>query len=587
MAEKMDIDALIEREREKLQSRVNRTTAEELARQAGLTARMAGPTAAGAAIGAAMGAPFAGVGAIPGAMIGAGVGSIAYPIADMATTAYNYLTQNSTPLPSQAAERLMTRAGLPEPETATERVVQNAGRGAAGAATGIGAARAIGALLPQGGNGAQIAQTLTQAPGAQMTSGGVGSGVASTATEMGAGPVTSMASGVLASLAPSVRPQHVFPSHASPERLRMNQYLQDQGVPLTPAQQLASPSASVAESVMRYLPTSAARVAGAEDATGRGFTRAVNRQAGLDADNALPETLVQRQREFGQTYDALEQATVLTPDTRFGQDLAQARQTWVRGLDDSQRELFLDTVNQLQGFVNARAQGARMEGASFHMIDGELRTAASSALRSDNPTVQQYGRAMDNLRDSLQGLMERSAQRTQQTTLPTPGGAQTLSGQDLADLWQTTNRQYAIFSRIKDAMGNATGRDKLNTGFVPASALAQEQRSNLGKDRYAMAQDPFTQLVRAGQAVLPDPVPNSGTTQRSFMQNLLTGGQRGAPAAAAGAGANAAGIAAIDPTLALALPYGISRAWYARANPRDVMGLLGVQSLRGASEAER
>jgi hypothetical protein len=575
-----DVDKMIAKERARLEERLRRTTAEEVQRQVGLAGRAAAPALTGAAIGGLMGGP-------PGAMIGAGVGSLAYPLSDLAVTGYNYLTGSQAPTPSAAAERVMTRLGVPEPETATERVVQSASRGAIDAITGAQGARAAANILQAGAQAPSTAstllQSLAQAPGAQATSGALGGGVASTAAEMGAGPVTSMIAGTAAGVAPNVRPQNLFSSQATPNRQQMNAQLEAAGVPLSPAQQLASPSAATFESVMRYLPTSAARVAAMEDAQGRAWTQAINRQAGINAENALPETLAQRQVEFGQRYQALERATMLTPDNQFAQDLQQARTRWVRGLDNAQQELFNDTVDQLQAFVNARAQGATMAGQNYHMVDAQLRDAASSAIRSDNPNVQQYGRAMDNLRQSLQGLMERSAQRTQQTQIPGPNGTTILSGSDLADAWRETNRQYAVFSRIKDAMGSATGRDKLNTGFIPASALAQEERRSVGPQNYAMSDDPFTRLVRAGQAVLPDPVPNSGTAQRSFAQNILTGAGRGAPAAAAAGGAQAAGIAAIDPFLSLAIPYGVSRAWYARANPPEVSGLLGMSALRGAS----
>lgn len=584
MAERTNVDELIAKERARLEARLRRTTTEELQRQGGLAVRAAGPALTGAAIGGVMGGP-------PGALIGAGVGSVAYPLADLATTGVNYLMGSNAPLPSQAAERLMTQAGLPEPETPTERVVQSASRGAIDAATGAGAARAASNMLQAGAQApttaSNLLQSLAQAPGAQTSAGAIGGGVAATAAEMGAGPITSMIAGMGGAMLPNVRPQHVFPNQATPNRQAMNAQLEQAGVPLSPAQQLASPSAATFESVMRYLPTSAARVAGMEDAQGRAWTQAINRMHGSAADNALPDTLARRQVEFGQRYDALERATVLMPDNQFAQDLQQARTRWVRGLDNAQEQLFLDTVDQLQSFVNARAQGATMPGQNYHMVDAQLRDAASSALRSDNPNIQQYGRAMERLRSSFQDLMERSAQRVQQTQIPGPNGSVQLSGQDLADAWRETNRQYAIFSRVKDAMGNATGRDKLNTGFIPASALAQEERRSIGPQAYAMSDDPFTQLVRAGQAVLPDPVPNSGTAQRSFAQNILTGAGRGAPAAAAAGGAQAAGVAAIDPFLSLALPYGVSRAWYARANPSDVMGLLGMSSLRGAAEGGR
>jgi hypothetical protein len=600
-----ETDKLLDAEIERLQKRMQRSTGDEAKRQLGLTARAAGPAMTGAMIGGGLGAMAGGVGAIPGAMIGAGLSGIAMPLSDLAVTGYRAAKDRFFPpekslsdlvapqpeteqmLPSQAFERLMTHIGLPEPQNATERVVQGASRGVLDGVTGAQAARGIYNALsgPAGGSqvGRGVADTLAQAPGLQATSGGMGAAVGGTAAELGAGPVTSMLAGTAAGFLPNLRPQNLIPSAASAERQRMNALLQAQGIPLSPGQQLASAPALTAESVMKYLPTSAPRVARMEDEQGRAYTRAINQRAGINADTARPEVLQQAQREFGNRYDALERATQLTPDPQFERDIQGLRQNYRQGLDETRFNQFSQTVDQLQQFVNARAQGAVMPGANFHQIDGELRTAASQFMRSDDPTIQQYGRAMSGLRDSLQDLMERSALRQQRVQV----GNQMLSGQDLSDAWRETNRQYAVFSRIKDAMGNATGREKLNTGFIPPSALAAEQRANIGKDAYAMARDPFTELVRAGAGVLPDPVPNSGTAQRSFMQDLLTGGKRGAPLAGAGAALHGTGVAVIDPLTALSIPWAVANRWYAAPHSWGVMGLLGARAAQGAGNAER
>lgn len=593
-----ETDKMLDAEIERLQKRISRSAGEEATRQLGLTARAAGPAALGAAAGAAMGAPFAGIGAIPGALAGAAIGSVAMPLSDLAVTGYNYLTGGDRPTPSAALEQGMTQIGLPEPENATERVVQSASRGVLDGALGARAFRGLAdATGPRGvpaapppGQPSRFAgmrdalpgavEAMAEGPGLQTLSAGTGATVASTAHELGAGPATSMLLGMGAGMLPNIRPQHVLPSQASAERQRLNTLLKENGVPLSPAQDLSSAPASVMESVMRYLPTSAARVAAQDDAQGRGYTSAINRHAGIQADNALPETLQRAQSEFGQRYDALEAATMVQPDAQFGHDLGRLKQTYTRGLNEQQFELFNQTADKLDAFVQARAQGAVIPGANYHMIDGELRVNAAKFLKSDDPSVQQYGRALSDLRDSFQGLMERSAVRQQKTQV----GNQVLSGTELSDAWREANKQYAIFSRIKDAMGNATGRDKLNTGFIPPSALAQEQRRAIGPQNYGMARDPFTDLVRAGQAVLPDPVPNSGTAQRSFMQNMLTGGQRGAPAAVGAAGAHAAGLSLIDPAMGLALPWAVANRWYAKPQSNTLAGLLSARAMQGAGK---
>jgi hypothetical protein len=281
------------------------------------------------------------------------------------------------------------------------------------------------------------------------------------------------------------------------------------------------------------------------------------------------------------------------------------RQQYTRGLDDSLYRSFEGQLQRVQDFAAARAQGAEMPGANYRVIVGELRTASNLAQNSDNPAIREYGKAMDRLRESLEGLMERSAGRppaaapgTQvavagapRQQLPAVRG-QGQQADDLADQWRALNREYALFSRVREAMGGAAGgRDKINTGFIPPGAIAQAERASLGPEAYGMARDPFTRLVRAGEAVLPNPTPNSGTAQRSFAQNLLTGARTSAaPTAglgAAGGGAAAAGM--LDPVTGLAMslgiPYAASRLWYGRPLSLERQGILGMQSLMGAEEA--
>lgn len=535
-------------------------TITEDGRQLGLTARALGPAAAGAGAGFLMGGP-------PGALAGAAAAGLAMPIADLGVTGYNYFTGSNNRLPSQAFEELMTKVGLPEPRTGMERGVQAASRGVIDAVTGAGAARQFANTLraapnaPAGNTNvpAAVAETLAANPTLQASSSALGATAGQAVIENGGSRPAAMGASMLASTILGVRPNHIFRdgAPAGSNAGNMRQMLTDAGVPLSPAQRLNNPTASVIESVMKYLPGSGAAVARQEDSTGRGFTSALMRMAGQNADNALPETLQRSQDAFAQRYNQLERATMVQPDQQFGAELGNLRQTYTRGLDDGLYRAFDQDLQRLETFVNARSQGAVLPGQNYHQIDGELRAKAASAIRSEDPRIQEYGQAVSRLRDSLQNLMERSAINQQSTQL----GNQALSGKDLAQAWRETGREYALFSRIKEAMGSATGRDKLNTGFVPPSAIAQAERSSLGAERFSRSQDPFTSLVRAGQAVLPDPTPNSGTAQRSFWQDILTGGKNTVTNVPA---MGATGAGALYAPMSLALPPAVAASWYAK-----------------------
>ena len=306
------------------------------------------------------------------------------------------------------------------------------------------------------------------------------------------------------------------------------------------------------------------------------------------------------QRQWGQKADALEAAIRLRPDDTFADQVSNMRSQYTRGLDDGLYRSFDSQLRRVEDFIAARSQGAEIPGTNYRMINSELNFAIDAGKRSGDPRIQEYGKAMERLRDSFSGLMQRSASSTPTQAPGAPAGPQLRGPQgqpllagpegqglprDLAQEWKDLNRNYALFSRVSEAMGSATGKDKINTGFIPPSALAQAERASLGPESYGMAQDPFTRLVRAGESILPNPTPNSGTAQRSMAQDILTGARRGAPAAGAGAAAGAAGYG-IDPLLSLALPYVSSKMWFGRPVPPERQGLLGMRSLYGAMGAE-
>lgn len=167
----------------------------EAARQLGLTARAAGPYAAGAALGAAAGAPFAGVGAIPGAA--AGVGAVS--LLDLAGGAYNPIASRfglpQLPTPTVAMNKLADVLGLPQPGNGLERVVQAGASGMAGAGAGAAAARA-GSALAGSAPMRNALSTLAENPVSQIAAGAGGSAGSQAAAELGGGPLAQLVAGV-------------------------------------------------------------------------------------------------------------------------------------------------------------------------------------------------------------------------------------------------------------------------------------------------------------------------------------------------------------------------------------------------------
>ena len=117
----------------------------------------------------------------------------------------------------------------------------------------------------------------------------------------------------------------------------------------------------------------------------------------------------------------------------------------------------------------------------------------------------------------------------------------------------------------------------LNTGFVNPRKIGNIQMK-LRADEWTQgdeAADSFTNLVKAGAALIPDPIPNSGTAQRMLAQDILQGGRQmfsspagpvvGAAQGVAGVGSMGAAATALDPITAITVPYLASQFWYGNA----------------------
>jgi hypothetical protein len=137
----------------------SRSIADELARQAGLTGRMAAE----------------------------GIASTIGVLTDPVAAVINQFVPPERRLKTlrSVVSTLLTEAGVPQPETAVERVVQEAGQAVSGAAPQIALARQIPRIA-----------ALATAPGAQLAGAAGAGGGAQTAAEMGAGPGAQIAAGL-------------------------------------------------------------------------------------------------------------------------------------------------------------------------------------------------------------------------------------------------------------------------------------------------------------------------------------------------------------------------------------------------------
>ena len=192
-----------------------RSVAQDLARQIGLTSRAALPAMTGAAMGGMVGGP-------PGAAIGAlgvGLGTMA---GDPLVSLFNRATGYKVPTPSQAFENIATQMGLPAPETSTERVVSDivrAGTSTVGSARGAGivAQNLANANLMRGqaaGIPSEVFNLLSRYPAQQVAAAGAAGAAGGTLRESGASPGAQMGGAMLAGMVAPGSPKLPFTQRA-------------------------------------------------------------------------------------------------------------------------------------------------------------------------------------------------------------------------------------------------------------------------------------------------------------------------------------------------------------------------------------
>jgi hypothetical protein len=302
------------------------------------------------------------------------------------------------------------------------------------------------------------------------------------------------------------------------------------------------------------------------------FTRALLKEAGVDSEIATPEVLRNARKAIGKEYDALEAQTQIKSDGQLFSDINAIDQNYASGFTSQMKAPYKAFRDEILDFVQGKQVGPQKQktkgGKSYKDMQSSLAEEIAKANRSDAPGSNRYAEAIQGLSDSLASAMERS------TTNP-----------ELRAVWQDTNRRYANLMRVEDAMKMA-GQEKLNTGFIPPQQIATVVRTRNPRE-WVEGGNKFTELVRSGAATLPNPTPRSGSPERNFMQDLVTGGLLKSPLFLGGTAAQGIGTAVLGPAAALGGPYAASRLYYKPRVETPMQGLLAGEALRAATEERR
>lgn len=437
----------------------------------------------------------------------------------------------------QHVSEMTTAIGLPEPRNASERILSGAISGAAGVPTGFGMGGAV--RQAAGPTAERLANMLMASPAQQAISGatgGVGAQAMQELVEEDASPAAKMALGVVGGAAGAVAPGAAvsagrrivtpLPSRLTGEEQRLAQIAQREGVTLPIGTATGSPTMQQIESSLEQLPASAGMAKAQRQQMREQFNAAAMKRAGETATDVSPATLDNAFSRLGQNFDDLAERTSVKLDNRFAVDIGSVARQYANRLPTDVRPVVVSRLEDL-----AKRIGTTMQGQEFQNISSDLRRATR-----ENARVPEAQRALGEMANALDDAAERSM------------------GPALAAEWRETRNQYRNLLAIDKAASQGLQADQA-AGNLPFGALRQAVRAQDPRG-FARGRGDLNEIARLG-AFLADKVPDSGTSRRMNMANLLTLSGLGV----AGGGM----VSSIAPTAVavgagLATPYALQRA---------------------------
>jgi hypothetical protein len=299
----------------------------------------------------------------------------------------------------------------------------------------------------------------------------------------------------------------VSPIRAPAERAPLVNVLQKEGIDLTAGQRTSSRPLQYIESTLGDMPGAGGAASEVQRRQGQQYTQAVLKRVGSNAKLATPDALDDAYKVIGQQFDDLAARNTLQIDKKFALDVGRTVKEYVELVNPSQRAPVVGGI--VEDIISmSRENGGKIPGELYQSLRSRLDRAARG---TKDPELGGFLRSM---RDALDGGMQRSIP-------PTSGDAAA---------WRIARKQYRNFLAIEKA---ATGAgEKAAEGYI-SPALLRGAVKDQGRRAYARGQGDLAELARAG--VLLNPLPNSGTAPRAWVQGLMTGGgiMTGDPYAAA------------------------------------------------------
>lgn len=288
--------------------------------------------------------------------------------------------------------------------------------------------------------------------------------------------------------------------------------LEEAGVPLSAAQKTGSKALAALEATFSTLPMTSNAQGKIYEKQREAFTKAALKEAGIDASNASREVIAAASKKFGDEYTALASKNVMNIDEPLLENVAKIYQEATSGRLGQDASNLVKSVSE-----DIYNSGGRISGEAYQKTRSLLTQKAQGAKDSFDAGL------MKQLRNELDAAFERSLPEAQRGTMA------------------AINKRYQAFKPIQKAMESSKA-EGLKTGNIDPTTLYNQVEVGA----------PLSNLSDAAAGFLRPTIPDSGTAQRLFMQNALTG----AGVASAGYGAGTDNNYALAGGLALAGPKG-------------------------------
>lgn len=263
------------------------------------------------------------------------------------------------------------------------------------------------------------------------------------------------------------------------------------GVPLDAAQASGSPRAMQVKRFLTDNPLTAGGQVRQAEKTAAGFTQAALREIGEAADVADEEVLGRAATRIGAVFDdvASRNAVKITDDVL--DDLVSLSTRANATLEVPQARLI---QNQIDEVISKAADTGALEGAAYQNIKQNL----DLLTNSNQPGVKHWaGQLRSRLDEALQASVS----------------------PDDFDALKLARKQHGNLQSIIQALnpdGNVSPAKLYNAMNV--KAFGQKKAMATG-----IRQKELAKLAKAGKRIIPERMPNSGTTPRGALQLLLPG----------------------------------------------------------------